>query len=328
MKSMSSHIFFVGMACVASCTPKQVTKTGNSSGSNLKTVTINQPDLKKEMKDSLKQDEKDKVFSSLVYQIVINAQKKDGKDDCATGVTPTMFNSGVVAIDKKDFAEIKIVKGCSYLVSMKIGAKSEDGKMIKTPYLSSWDDKDPSVLTKEELEKAKPTVSVRLYVTADGKPYWDAESIVTPADTDTNIDPQIVKPGKVSAMLLDLALDDKTNMVSGKVDVTPKMASSVDLYCAVGAVVELSNDKSEKKFIKVRGSGTAESAVSKIDANVSAKQSIAISANSTGYNKISSSKPYVFCGKDRPEVVSRYTQCLVNEMPEKDVSCDETSIAN
>lgn len=203
---------------------------GGGTGASMKSVTINQPDLKKEMLSSFSEADKQKVFDSLVYSVEIKAVQKDGKDDCDKDVTATKFDSGVNPMSKSSFDTVKVKRGCNYIVSMKIGEKSADGASIKTLYLSSWDDQKPSILTKEELEKAKPTAKVSLYVTTEGKKYWDADEIVTPVDSDAAIEATLSKTFLVTSSITDRST--KGLFVVMKMEVTPKAPAQVDMFCS------------------------------------------------------------------------------------------------
>jgi hypothetical protein len=211
---------------------------GSNRGSFTKSVTINQPDLKAAMNSSLSEEEKQKIIDSLVYSISIKPVQVEGKDDCAESVVATKFESGVVAMDKSTFDAIKVKKGCSYLVSMKFGARSDDGKSIKTLYISSWDDKKPSILSRAELEKSKPVAAVSLYVTEAGKAYWDADVIETPTDTDTTIDPTLSKSFSLKAEKISVT-KGADGLLASPLDLTPNQALKKELFCGVGIKVDV-----------------------------------------------------------------------------------------
>lgn len=150
---------------VYSCKTRGV--QGDEANSEFKSITINQPDLKKEMLVSLSDAEKQKVLDSLVYSIVIKPVQKDSKDDCTAGVVGTKFDSGVNPMSQSKFDAFKVKRGCNYVIIMNIGAKSEDGKSIETLYLSSDHQQKPSILTTAELAKAKPVAVVSLFSTVE-----------------------------------------------------------------------------------------------------------------------------------------------------------------
>lgn len=297
-------------------------KTGGGSGNaNMKTVTINQPDLKKEMLSSLSEDDKKKVMESLVYSIAINPALKDNKDDCNDGVTASKFDSGVLTMDKSTFDSIKIKRGCNYIVSMKVGAKSDDGKAIKSLYISSWDDKQPSLLSKEELEKAKPTAVVKLFVTSEGKKYWDADEIVTPGEADTTIDPSLSKSFALKAENLVIARDTNAGVMTGTLSLTPFAADKADQYCAVFVVSKSDSQGQPTAAIKENSSqnlfvdGDAEKSIVKFAAGSVEKKSIKVSEQVVGptaapvSNKSIESVAHAYCSTDEGKAKSFLEAC-------------------
>lgn len=225
-------------AGVFGCMPRKSADGTSGSNSGLSSVTINQPKLKEAMKASVSDADKAKIYDALVYQISIKAAKTaDNKDDCDSGATASSFDSDILNLDKGASDTVKVKKGCNYVVSMKYGMKSADGKSISPVMLQSWDDKDPSKLSKEELTKAKPTATVNLYVTKDGQPYWDISVIQTPGDSDVSIQPNLavksfaLKVDKVNAYA-------EGNKLNGLASLIPTPASTKDMFCGVVMVIE------------------------------------------------------------------------------------------
>lgn len=238
--TMISVMVLVG-AGVLSCTPKKT--ADGTSNSGLSSVTINQPKLKEAMRATLSEADKTKVYSSLVYQISIKAAKVDNKDDCDAGVTATAFDSDILALDKGAGDTVKVKKGCNYIISMKYGVKADDGKSVKTIYLQSDDNKNPSKLSKEELAKAKPTAVVTLFVTSDGKPYWDINEVSTPSDSDVQVDPTLSSKMTLKADKVLASVSDQANgKMIGSMDLTPVQAPIKDAYCGVVIRAEFPTD--------------------------------------------------------------------------------------
>ncbi|MCX6126957.1 MAG: hypothetical protein NTV34_19710 [Proteobacteria bacterium] len=247
-------------------------EAGNGRVSLAKSVTSNQPDLKGQMVSTLSEDEKKKLLESLVYTIAINPVQKDSKDDCADGATPTKFDSGINGLDKSTFETIKVKRGCNYVVSMKIGAKSDDGKSIKTLYISSWDDKKPSLLSRAELEKDKPTAVVSLFVTPQGKPFWDADLITTPGDSDVIVNSGLSKSFKLVGVVKESKYNTATFSHEASAVFKPTVAVAKDMYCGVYVAGFISiptstsrqgiqifvDAKPEKSIIKFMANTTAE----------------------------------------------------------------------
>ncbi len=166
-----------------SCGIQQVDNQMTRTGSNLKSVTINQPKFRETMDKDLSADlavKADEMIKNLVVQISSEAV------NC---------NSGLTA-DKKDFGEKKLSdasvdssykfkKGCDYVVklvyidsSSKAVILASDGKTVN--------------LTKAELETAKPSAKVKMLVSEAGKKFWSKVPLLeTPSETDASVDPLI-----------------------------------------------------------------------------------------------------------------------------------------
>lgn len=317
MKTAFTISILSGLVAVTSCIPKRGSKYGEGGAAVLKSVTINQPDLKKEMKSAITDADKQKVYDSLVYQLTIVAKQKDAKDDCDAGITATKFDSGITALASSTFGDLKVKKGCNYQISMKIGAKSDDGKAIKTNYLMSWDDKDPAVLAKEELEKDKPAVSVKLYVTDAGKQYWDADSIVTPTDSNTDINVGLSRSFKLVASSFTEEIDTKNNKAVGSVELTPDVAPTKDMVCAVvmKATLAVSGGESpsdQKALLFAAGDSTK--AIVKFPAGSVAKVVIKdfsrALATPNVFTVARQSEVYAYCFAEENSATSKLNECF------------------
>ena len=264
--AVMTSLVLVG-AGVLGCMPRKSQNGSGGSSSGLASVTINQPKLKEAMKASVSDADKTKLYDSLVYQISIKGVKTaDNKDDCDAGVTPTAFDSEILALDKGAGDTVKVKKGCNYIVSMKYGVKSDDGKSIKTIMLQSWDDKDPAKLGKDELQKAKPTATVNLYVTKDGLAYWDISVIQTPGDSDVSVNPSLatkftLKADKATA---SFAAGGK---IAASASVTPVQIASKDVYCGFVMNLEYApNTASPSENMKLYAGGNPAKSVIKFAA--------------------------------------------------------------
>jgi hypothetical protein len=234
---------------IVACMPRSNNKSNQpGAGSALKTVTINQPDFAKEMKATLSEEQRKAVIETLAYTISIKAVTKEGKNECNESVTPTEFTSDVTPIATKTFETLKVKRGCNYMLSMNIGKRSDDGKSLSTRYLATWDQKFPSILTKEDLEKANPVAKVSLYVTSAGKEFWDAEVLETLGDTDASIDAGIAKKIKVRVIHHKFTVDKTSKLLKASVEASTINKLERDLYCGIlvnarfGAVNALPTD--------------------------------------------------------------------------------------
>ena len=327
MKVTYTALMLLTAFSFGSCIARKGQSDGGGSNSNVKSVTINQPDLKSQFIGTLSEDDKKKVLDGLVYSVGINPVQKDSKDDCNAGSTASKFDSGINAMDKSTFDTIKVKRGCNYIVSMKIGQKSDDGKSIKTLLLSTWDDKQPSVLSKDELEKAKPSAAARLFVTADGKKYWNADEIVTSTDTDTSIDATLSKTYKLK--IENLKADTVTgnaggnipqSMVSGSLDMTPLQAVEANVYCGVAVRALIHNDTNGPDvyaFLNTQDAATSGSVVTfsaggmtKVSANM-VGSFIIMPGNST----ITSRSVLVYCASDADVAKAKLQKCSAASDP-------------
>lgn len=237
-----SALVMVGAGAL-SCTPKNNTgANGGTSNSGLASVTINQPKIKEAMKPSMSEADKTKLYDSLVYQISIKSQKTaDDKDDCDAGVVPTSFDSDILALDKGASDTVKVKKGCNYIVSMKYGVKSDDGKSIKTVMIQSADATDPGKLSKDELQKPKPTAIINLYVTAEGQPFWNISVIPTPpSDSDVSVLPSLAVKYVMKADKVSAVIGGTPSKFTGSTTLTPVNASAKEMSCGVMMSVEAS----------------------------------------------------------------------------------------
>jgi hypothetical protein len=341
---LNSQSRIVGLLCgtlfVGSCIPRTGRRGGSEGNqSPLKSVTINQPDLAKEMKSSMSDAEKKSVLDSLVYSLEISGVEKDGREDCVDGVSATKFDSGVLPFTSSKFEALRVKKGCNYLVSMKIGAKSEDGKLIKTVYLSSWDSKNPSLLTREELERASPTVRVELFVTNDGKKYWDAESIETPIDADATINAGLAKKFKLKASKEKVEVKPAepsapptgTISFSGSISLVPVEAVTKDMYCAValntsfiekddGAVSGVKamflQEDIDKSFVKIPAGSSSVIELTTFEASTIPP-----------LNKAKSTVVYAYCYAEQEQALARLKSCFDEGADANWPACESSSIA-
>ena len=152
---------------------------------SVKSITINHAKLDDSLQPTIKSDQakKDALMASLVYQLKIEPKTdSSGKPECDSGVTPSdKFDSGILGYEKNASDTVKLKRGCSYVGTLKIGAKSADGATINPVYLQTVD--KPQVLSATELKNDKPSFPILLDVTSDGATYWVQQTI--PGTTDT-----------------------------------------------------------------------------------------------------------------------------------------------
>lgn len=322
-----------------SCMPRSNKKSNEpGAGSALKTVTINQPDFAKEMKATLSEEQRKAVTDTLAYTISIKAVTKEGKNECNEGVTPTEFTSDVTPIVTKTFETLKVKRGCNYMISMNIGKRSDDGKSLATRYLATWDQKFPSLLTKEDLEKANPVAKVSLYVTSAGKEFWDAEVLETLGDTDASIDAGIAKKIKVKVANHKFSVDKPNKLLKLSLDASSVTELEKDRYCGIlvnarfGAasplpsdvVVMLTIDPSLKSLTRLFPAKTTANTTFKVDLTAPLPN-IADALLRDDQVRLMSSA--VYCAATKAEAEGLMTACMkapelkIESLPE--INCEE-----
>lgn len=339
MKSTPILMVLATSAAFSSCVARKGTigSNGGSGGSTAKSVTINQPDLKSDFISTISDDEKKKIFDNLVYVLSISAVQKDSKDDCNAGITATKFDSGVNAMDKSTFDAIKVNRGCNYVISMRIGQKFDDGKGIKTLLISTWDESQPSILTREELEKPKPVGIAKLFVTADGKKYWNADEMVTPTDTDTTINSSLSKSLKLTAENMSAETGSVFGGINqiemrGAVEVAPVAATKVDAYCGIILRAVMHNDAVPDQYaylstadFQVTGS------VIKFPAGSTDKISMKMVGSyifSPGNNTVTGKSLAYVCSESADVAKEKIKTCAVSGDPKAPAKAGECQVVN
>ncbi len=164
----------LGVVVLAGCNP---IKQENLRGAKLKTVTIGAIDLKALMNGPATAEERDALMKSLTFQIKIKSTKCDNEQD---SVDKTLES---VKWDSTSIESVKVARNCSYIISMSyIGGDSKALLVSQT---------DTENLSKEELTKESPKVSIKLTPTdPDGVKYWLKEVSTTP-NTGVGLEPTL-----------------------------------------------------------------------------------------------------------------------------------------
>lgn len=330
--TVMTSLVLVG-AGVLGCMPRKSDSINGGGSSGLASVGINQPKLKESMKSSMSDAEKTKLYDSLVYQISVKAQKTtDNKDDCDAGVTATSFDSDILALDKAASDTVKVKKGCNYVVSMKYGTKSDDGKSIKVVLLQSWDDKDPSKLSKDDLQKAKPTAAVSLYVTKDGLAYWDISVIQTPGDADVSVNPTLATKFSLKAEKMS-AVPAAGGKMNAAVTLTPVLVPSSDIFCGVMTRIEYApSNASPSEYINLYyGGSDVSKSVVKFFANSPTPGAIDFStllqsSNISEQAVVRSQMVYAVCASDQPGALAKIKTCFSTPPAQNDACASENMI--